>query len=59
MMRNALRGAREIEEAAAWTAPTTSHMLLKVMLPLVWPGIVTIALFASSAPGMSSWQLSC
>jgi len=47
MMRNAFDAVpREIEEAARMDGANNLTMLLKVMLPLVWPGIVTIALFA-------------
>lgn len=47
MMRNAFDAVpREIEEAARMDGANNVTMLLRVMLPLVWPGIVTIALFA-------------
>ena len=47
MMRNAFDAVpREIEEAARMDGANDVTMLLKVMLPLVWPGVVTIALFA-------------
>jgi len=47
MMRNAFDAVpREIEEAARMDGAGNATMLLKVMLPLVWPGVVTIALFA-------------
>lgn len=47
MMRNAFDAVpREIEEAARMDGAGNLTMLLKVMLPLVWPGVVTIALFA-------------
>ena len=47
MMRNAFDAVpREIEEAARMDGAGNVTMLLKVMLPLVWPGVVTIALFA-------------
>ncbi|TIT85094.1 MAG: carbohydrate ABC transporter permease, partial [Mesorhizobium sp.] len=47
MMRNAFDAVpREIEEAARMDGANNVTMLLQVMLPLVWPGIVTIALFA-------------
>jgi multiple sugar transport system permease protein len=47
MMRNAFDAVpREIEEAARMDGANNVTMLLKVMLPLVWPGVVTIALFA-------------
>jgi len=47
MMRNAFDAVpREIEEAARMDGAGNLTMLVKVMLPLVWPGVVTIALFA-------------
>ncbi|MER9296633.1 carbohydrate ABC transporter permease [Mesorhizobium sp. M0621] len=47
MMRNAFDAVpREIEEAARMDGAGNLAMLVKVMLPLVWPGVVTIALFA-------------
>ncbi|QND63350.1 carbohydrate ABC transporter permease [Mesorhizobium loti] len=47
MMRNAFDAVpREIEEAARMDGAGNLTMLWKVMLPLVWPGVVTIALFA-------------
>jgi multiple sugar transport system permease protein len=47
MMRNAFDAVpREIEEAARMDGANNITMLVRVMLPLVWPGIVTIALFA-------------
>lgn len=47
MMRNAFDAVpREIEEAARMDGAGNATMLLRVMLPLVWPGVVTIALFA-------------
>ncbi|ESY78085.1 ABC transporter permease [Mesorhizobium sp. LNHC221B00] len=47
MMRNAFDAVpREIEEAARMDGAGNATMLVKVMLPLVWPGVVTIALFA-------------
>ncbi|TGQ63905.1 carbohydrate ABC transporter permease [Mesorhizobium sp. M00.F.Ca.ET.186.01.1.1] len=47
MMRNAFDAVpREIEEAARMDGAGNVTMLVKVMLPLVWPGVVTIALFA-------------
>ncbi|TIS10733.1 MAG: carbohydrate ABC transporter permease, partial [Mesorhizobium sp.] len=47
MMRNAFDAVpREIEEAARMDGANNVTMLVKVMLPLVWPGVVTIALFA-------------
>lgn len=47
MMRNAFDAVpREIEEAARMDGANNTAMLTRIMLPLVWPGIVTIALFA-------------
>jgi len=47
MMRNAFDAVpREIEEAARIDGAGSVQLLLKVMLPLVWPGAVTVALFA-------------
>jgi multiple sugar transport system permease protein len=47
MMRNAFDAVpREIEEAARMDGAGNFTLLIQVMLPLVWPGIVTIALFA-------------
>ncbi|MGE0284047.1 MAG: carbohydrate ABC transporter permease [Rhizobiaceae bacterium] len=47
MMRNAFDAVpREIEEAARMDGANNVALLIKIMLPLVWPGIVTIALFA-------------
>jgi multiple sugar transport system permease protein len=47
MMRNAFDAVpREIEEAARMDGANNFTLLIRIMLPLVWPGIVTIALFA-------------
>jgi multiple sugar transport system permease protein len=47
MMRNAFDAVpREIEEAARMDGANSVSLLVKVMLPLVWPGLVTVALFA-------------
>lgn len=47
MMRNAFDAVpREVEEAARMDGATNVSLLIKIMLPLVWPGIVTIALFS-------------
>jgi multiple sugar transport system permease protein len=47
IMRNAFASVpREIEEAALLDGCSSLRMLFSVMLPLVMPGIVTIALFA-------------
>jgi multiple sugar transport system permease protein len=53
MMRNAFDAVpREIEEAARIDGASSAALLLKVMLPLVWPGVVTVALFAF----LSAWN---
>jgi multiple sugar transport system permease protein len=53
VMRNAFAAIpREIEEAALIDGCSQLRMLFRVMLPLVMPGIVTIALFAFFA----SWN---
>jgi multiple sugar transport system permease protein len=53
MMRNAFDAVpREIEEAARVDGASVWHVLTRVMLPLVFPGIVTVALFAF----LSSWN---
>lgn len=47
MMRNAFDAVpREIEEAARMDGANNISLLIRIMLPLVWPGIVTIALFS-------------
>lgn len=47
IMRNAFASIpREIEEAALLDGSSSLRMLFQLMLPLVMPGIVTIALFA-------------
>ncbi|MGO1077744.1 carbohydrate ABC transporter permease [Inquilinus sp. CA228] len=47
MMRNAFDAVpREIEEAARIDGAGSLQLLARVMLPLVFPGIVTVALFA-------------
>ena len=47
MMRNAFDAVpREIEEAARIDGAGSIQLLARVMLPLVFPGIVTVALFA-------------
>jgi multiple sugar transport system permease protein len=47
MMRNAFDAVpKEIEEAARIDGATNVALLTKVMLPLVWPGVVTVGLFA-------------
>jgi len=53
MMRNAFDSVpREIEEAALIDGCSTVGLLWRVMLPLVLPGVVTVALFAFFA----SWN---
>lgn len=53
MMRNAFDSVpREIEEAALMDGCSPAVMLWRVMLPLVMPGVVTVALFAFFA----SWN---
>jgi len=53
MMRNAFDSVpREIEEAAMMDGCSPAVMLWRVMLPLVMPGVVTVALFAFFA----SWN---
>lgn len=53
MMRNAFDSIpREIEEAAMMDGCSPAVMLWRVMLPLVMPGVVTVALFAFFA----SWN---
>ena len=53
MMRNAFDAVpREIEEAALMDGCSPAVMLWRVMLPLVMPGVVTVALFAFFA----SWN---
>lgn len=47
MMRNAFDAVpREIDEAARIDGAGTLALLRRVMLPLIWPGLVTVALFA-------------
>ncbi|MDR6294426.1 MULTISPECIES: carbohydrate ABC transporter permease [Inquilinus] len=47
MMRNAFDAVpREIEEAARIDGAGSLQLLARVMLPLVFPGVVTVALFA-------------
>ncbi|WP_018183358.1 carbohydrate ABC transporter permease [Kaistia granuli] len=47
MMRNSFDAVlKEIEEAARIDGATNFALLTKVMLPLVWPGVVTVGLFA-------------
>ena len=47
MMRNGFDAVpREIEEAARIDGAKSFALLVQVMLPLVWPGAVTVAIFA-------------
>ena len=47
MMRNAFDAVpKEIEEAARMEGVTTFQMLFRVLLPLVMPGVATVAIFA-------------
>lgn len=47
MMRNAFDAVpKEIEEAARIDGARSIALLARIMLPLVWPGVVTVALFA-------------
>ncbi len=47
MMRNAFDAVpKEIEEAARIDGARSVALLTRIMLPLVWPGLVTVALFA-------------
>lgn len=53
LMRNSFEGIpREIEEAAVVDGSTTFQALRNIFLPLVTPGIVTVALFAF----INSWN---
>lgn len=53
MMRNAFDAVpREIEEAARLDGCSSLQLLARIMLPLVLPGIVTVALFAF----LASWN---
>lgn len=53
MMRNAFDAVpRDIEEAARIDGHSTATILVRVMLPLVLPGIVTVAIFAF----LNSWN---
>jgi multiple sugar transport system permease protein len=47
MMRNAFDAVpQEVEEAARVDGASVLGTLFRVMMPLVWPGVVTVALFA-------------
>lgn len=53
MMRNAFDAVpKEIEEAARIDGARSFALLTRIMLPLVWPGAVTVALFAF----LNSWN---
>jgi multiple sugar transport system permease protein len=53
MMRNAFDAVpQEVEEAARVDGASVLTMLTRVMMPLVWPGVVTVALFAF----LASWN---
>lgn len=53
MMRNAFDAVpHEIEEAARIDGCNSIQLLVRVMMPLVWPGVVTVALFAF----LASWN---
>jgi multiple sugar transport system permease protein len=53
MMRNAFDAVPlEIEEAARMDGAGSGPLLTRIMLPLVWPGVVTVALFAF----LNSWN---
>jgi multiple sugar transport system permease protein len=53
MMRNAFDAVpKEIEEAARVDGASVWHVLVKIMLPLVFPGVVTVAIFAF----LNSWN---
>jgi multiple sugar transport system permease protein len=53
MMRNSFDAVPlEIEEAARIDGANSRQLLTRIMLPLVWPGVVTVALFAF----LNSWN---
>ena len=53
MMRNSFDAVpKEIEEAARMDGATSFQMLVLALLPLVWPGLVTVCLFAF----LNSWN---
>ena len=53
MMRNSFDAVpKEIEEAARIDGARSIALLARIMLPLVWPGVVTVALFAF----LNSWN---
>ncbi|MCX5514314.1 carbohydrate ABC transporter permease [Kaistia algarum] len=53
MMRNAFDAVpKEIEEAARIDGAKSIALLVRIMMPLVWPGVVTVAIFAF----LNSWN---
>lgn len=53
MMRNSFDTVPlEVEEAARIDGANSLQLLTRIMLPLVWPGVVTVALFAF----LNSWN---
>jgi multiple sugar transport system permease protein len=53
MMRNSFDAVpKEIEEAARMDGANSLQMLILALLPLVWPGLVTVGLFAF----LNSWN---
>ena len=53
MMRNSFDAVpKEIEEAARIDGARSIALLARIMLPLVWPGVVTVGLFAF----LNSWN---
>jgi multiple sugar transport system permease protein len=53
MMRNSFDAVpKEIEDAARIDGANDRQLLIVIMLPLVWPGMVTVALFAF----LNSWN---
>jgi multiple sugar transport system permease protein len=53
MMRNSFDAVpKDIEEAARIDGANNTELLTMIMLPLVWPGMVTVALFAF----LNSWN---
>lgn len=53
MMRNSFDAVpREIEEAARMDGANSWQLLVQVLLPLAWPGVVTVCLFAF----LNSWN---
>ena len=53
MMRNSFDAVpKEIEEAARMDGASSLQLLVLTLLPLVWPGVVTVGLFAF----LNSWN---